>query len=105
MRISGNSINSLLHFRDGSVPQDYGSEVRGCHAKEAIVNDEIIIEVPLKCLITVEMGKETEVTGFSALIVFVLYVTHFHTGWSHGYGGKPGFGCPETYLSYALYVN
>jgi hypothetical protein len=41
--------------------QDYGDEMRGCHTKEDIYDDEVIIEVPLKCLITVEMGKETEV--------------------------------------------
>lgn len=41
--------------------QDYGNEVRGCHTKEDIHDEEVIIEVPLKCLITVEMGKETEV--------------------------------------------
>jgi hypothetical protein len=27
----------------------------------AIEEDEIIVEVPLRCLITVEMGKETQV--------------------------------------------
>jgi histone-lysine N-methyltransferase SETD3 len=42
--------------------QDYGNEVRGCHTQENIVDEETIIEVPLKCLITVEMGKETEVS-------------------------------------------
>lgn len=41
--------------------QDYGDEVRGCHTREDITDEEVIIEVPLKCLITVEMGKETEV--------------------------------------------
>lgn len=41
--------------------RDYGDEVRGCHAIEDILDDEIIIQVPLNCLITVEMGKETEV--------------------------------------------
>jgi histone-lysine N-methyltransferase SETD3 len=40
---------------------DYGNEVRGCHATSEIAEDENIIEVPLKCLITVEMGKETTV--------------------------------------------
>ncbi len=37
--------------------------MRGCHTKEDIYDDEVIIEVPLKCLITVEMGKETDVSG------------------------------------------
>eukprot|EP01038_Epipyxis_sp_PR26KG_P008575 gene8575-11587_t len=41
--------------------QDYGNEVRGCHTMDDVDDDEIIIEVPLKCLITVEMGKDTEV--------------------------------------------
>lgn len=35
--------------------------MRGCHCTEPIVDDELIMEVPLKCLITVEMGKDTEV--------------------------------------------
>lgn len=48
-------IVAFLHM------QDYGNEVRGCHTKEDIHDEEVIIEVPLKCLITVEMGKETEV--------------------------------------------
>eukprot|EP01031_Cornospumella_fuschlensis_P026807 gene26807-32388_t len=41
--------------------RDYGNEVRGCHTKSDIYDDETVIEVPLKCLITVEMGKETDV--------------------------------------------
>ena len=41
--------------------RDYGDEVRGCHSTNDIMEDDIIIEVPLQCLITVEMGKETEV--------------------------------------------
>ena len=41
--------------------RDYGDEVRGCHATCPVEEDEIIIEVPLKCLITVEMGQETEI--------------------------------------------
>ena len=43
------------------VVQDYGYEVRGCHSIADIQMDEIVVEVPLKCLITVEMGKATEV--------------------------------------------
>lgn len=35
--------------------------MRGCHCTEEIQDDETIIEVPLRCLITVEMGKETDV--------------------------------------------
>jgi len=42
--------------------RDYGSEVRGCHTKEGIPEDEIVIVIPLKCLITVEMGKDTDVS-------------------------------------------
>ena len=41
--------------------QDYGNEVRGCHSKEAIQKDDVIVDIPLKCLITVEMGKETAI--------------------------------------------
>ena len=41
--------------------QDYGNEVRGCHAKEEINNGDTIVDIPLKCLITVEMGKRTEI--------------------------------------------
>ena len=41
--------------------QDYGNEVRGCHAKEEIHNGDTIVDIPLKCLITVEMGKKTEI--------------------------------------------
>ncbi len=41
--------------------RDYGDEVRGCHATCPVEEDEIIIEIPLKCLITVEMGQETDV--------------------------------------------
>jgi histone-lysine N-methyltransferase SETD3 len=41
--------------------QGSDAEMRGCHSVEGIVDDEVIIEIPLKCLITVEMGKETDV--------------------------------------------
>lgn len=41
--------------------RDYGNEVRGCHATIDVGEEEIIINVPLKCLITVEMGKETDI--------------------------------------------
>jgi histone-lysine N-methyltransferase SETD3 len=40
---------------------DYGDEVRGCHAKNNVNAEEILVEVPLSCLITVEMGKETPI--------------------------------------------
>lgn len=49
--------------------RDYGNEVRGCHATSEIVEDETIIEVPLKCLITVEMGKDTDVSHPSITVV------------------------------------
>jgi hypothetical protein len=48
------------------ICQDYGNEVRGCHAVRAIVEEEILVEVPLRCLITVEMGKETQVQRHKA---------------------------------------
>jgi len=41
--------------------KDYGNEVRGCHSTSDVGDDEIIIEVPLKCLITVEMGQDTDI--------------------------------------------
>lgn len=41
--------------------QEYAPEVRGVHATKQIKEDEDIVEIPLKCLITVEMGKATEV--------------------------------------------
>ncbi len=41
--------------------KDYGNEVRGCHTVQCVGDDEIIIEIPLKCLITVEMGQDTDI--------------------------------------------
>jgi len=41
--------------------REYDEEVRGVHAKEEIEEDVNIVEIPLSCLITVEMGKQTEV--------------------------------------------
>ena len=41
--------------------KDYGDEMRACHAVAEIEEEETIVEVPLKCLITVEMGKETQI--------------------------------------------
>ena len=46
--------------------------MRGCHTKEDIHDEEVIIEVPLKCLITVEMGKETEVRLAPLLFAYVV---------------------------------
>ncbi len=40
--------------------QDYGNEVRGCHTIAPITEDETIMLIPLKCLITVEMGQDTD---------------------------------------------
>jgi hypothetical protein len=42
--------------------KNYGDEVRGCTAIQDIEEDEVIVEIPLQCLITVEMGKETDVS-------------------------------------------
>ena len=54
-----------LHVNGGKFPRlelkDYGNEVRGCHTTSTIADDEIIIEIPLKCLITVEMGQDTDI--------------------------------------------
>lgn len=41
--------------------RSYGDEVRGVHATRNLQSEEILIEVPLQCLITVEMGKATDV--------------------------------------------
>ena len=41
--------------------REYEDEIRGVHSKERLVEDQVIIEIPLKCLITVEMGKESEI--------------------------------------------
>ena len=41
--------------------QDYGNEVRGCHATEMVQSGDTLVDIPLKCLITVEMGKETDI--------------------------------------------
>ena len=37
------------------------AEMRGCYSNDGIADDETIISIPLKCLITVEMGKSTSV--------------------------------------------
>lgn len=58
---------SLLILINKTNLQDYGNEVRGCHAVRAIVEEEILVEVPLRCLITVEMGKETQVQRHEAI--------------------------------------
>ena len=41
--------------------QTYGDEVRGVSALVDIEPESTIVTVPLKCLITVEMGKATDV--------------------------------------------
>jgi histone-lysine N-methyltransferase SETD3 len=41
--------------------QKYADEMRGVHATRDVAPDETICTIPLKCLITVEMGKSTEV--------------------------------------------
>jgi histone-lysine N-methyltransferase SETD3 len=41
--------------------RDYGDEMRACHAVSNVDEEETIVEVPLKCLITVEMGKDTQI--------------------------------------------
>ena len=51
----------LLDLSDTRWSQKYADEMRGVHAKEPIGTDEIINSIPLKCLITCEMGKATEV--------------------------------------------
>lgn len=41
--------------------RDYGDEVRGCHSVTEIEEEEVIIQIPIKCLITVEMGRDTPI--------------------------------------------
>jgi len=48
-------------FADRVELKAYDDEVRGVHATRDIAADEVVVEIPLKCLITVEMGKETDV--------------------------------------------
>ena len=48
-------------FADRVELRSYDAEVRGVHAARDVGSEEILIEVPLKCLITVEMGKATSV--------------------------------------------
>ena len=55
--------------------QDYGNEVRGCHGTAPIDDDEVIIEIPLQCLITVEMGKNTDVRRSFHCAILVTYNT------------------------------
>lgn len=59
-------VNGALYQR--LELRDYGNEVRGCHAMEDIPEDEVIITIPLKCLITVEMGKDTDVSFMSEIL-------------------------------------
>ena len=57
-------FHSLFPSLPPSFPfsiQEYESDVRGVHAKEELDGDQVVVEIPLKCLITVEMGKETEI--------------------------------------------
>ena len=48
-------------FADCVELRSYDDEVRGVHATRDLETEEILVEVPLKCLITVEMGKATDV--------------------------------------------
>ncbi|CAH0487039.1 unnamed protein product [Peronospora farinosa] len=41
--------------------QEYAPEVRGVHSCKVLVPGERILVVPKKCLITVEMGKKTDI--------------------------------------------
>ena len=39
--------------------KEYADSVRGVHTKDPISENEVIMQIPYKCCITVEMGKET----------------------------------------------
>ena len=41
--------------------REYAPEVRGVHAQRALVPNTCILRIPLECLITVEMGKRTDI--------------------------------------------
>jgi len=41
--------------------QEYAPEVRGVHSRKVLVPGERILVIPKQCLITVEMGKNTEI--------------------------------------------
>lgn len=73
--------------------RDYGNEVRGCHATSEIVEDETIIEVPLKCLITVEMGKDTDVSHPSLWRLTFLTLFHQYLDRPRYYRSQFGIGC------------
>jgi hypothetical protein len=55
------AVSAKFSLMSSTRIQDYGDEMRACHATSEIEEEECIIEIPLKCLITVEMGKETNV--------------------------------------------
>ena len=61
-------VPSLLFLLTCSMnfQKDYGDEVRGCHAITDLDEDEVAIEIPLRCMITVEMGKDTDVNPISS---------------------------------------
>lgn len=62
--------------------------MRGCHSSTEIESDETIVDIPLKCLITVEMGKETEVSYLMLIDLILHYVLFFFVriDWSNYYG-------------------
>ena len=47
--------------RDRTVMRRYAEDIRGVHAAETIEAEEMVCELPLKTLITVEMGKATKI--------------------------------------------
>ncbi len=62
--------------------KEYGDDIRGCHTREEIRAEEVLIYIPFKCLITVEMGKECPVSLFfislfSFFYLFYVYVYFF----------------------------
>lgn len=61
----GNELLEWLLDNGAEFPKlylrEYASEVRGVHASSALARDEEIMRIPLKCLITVEMGKDTDI--------------------------------------------
>ncbi len=43
------------------ILKDYGDGIRGCETVEEIEYNETVVTIPLKCMITLEMGRNTDV--------------------------------------------
>lgn len=68
------------------------------------MEDEIIIEVPLNCLITVEMGKETEVSLLVAFQTDLCCYVDVILGRESDTQCKFRFRCTEAYFLDGIYA-